>query len=178
MASIEVRKADPSEVDALAKVWYDAWQDGHAGVVPAGLTRVRTLASFRDRLAQDLGGLRVVGPPGAPVGLCKIKDDELNQLFVAAAARGSGVAEALLADGERRLAEAGVTTAWLSCAIGNDRAARFYEKHGWIRVGNMVADLETIGGLFRLESWRYEKAVGDGETGRRVEEKTGRRVDG
>jgi hypothetical protein len=30
----------------------------------------------------------------------------------------------LIADAEARLAEAGIATAWLACAIGNDRAAR------------------------------------------------------
>ena len=94
----------------------------------AGLARARTLTSFRARLAAALDDTRVAGPAGAPLGLCMLKDDELNQLYVAREARGSGVAAALLADGEARLAERGVTTAWLACAVGNDRAARFYEK--------------------------------------------------
>ena len=154
-----VRSPLPDEVPQLARVWYDAWRDAHLTTLPEQLIRVRTLESFRERLARDLSPVRVVGPIGAPVGLCTIKDDELYQLFVAAAARGSGAAAALLADGEQRLRSSGVKTAWLSCAIGNDRAARFYEKMGWSRVGNMVADLETTEGPFRLESWRYEKTL-------------------
>jgi ribosomal protein S18 acetylase RimI-like enzyme len=47
----------------------------------------------------------------------------LYQLFVSPHARGSGVAAALIADAEARLAERGVQTAWLACAIGNDRAS-------------------------------------------------------
>lgn len=154
---MNVRPADPTEIPQLARVWYDAWQDAHAAILPAGLIRVRTLESFRDRLAANLSPVRVVGPVGAPVGLCTIREDELYQLFVAAAARGTGAAQALLADGEARLTANGVTTAWLSCAIGNERAGKFYEKCGWRRVGAMVADLETTEGPFRLESWRYEK---------------------
>ena len=156
---MQVRPADPSEIPELAKVWYDAWQDAHRSTLPEQLIRVRTLESFRDRLARDLSPTRVIGPVGAPVGLCTIKGDELYQLFVAAAARGTGAARALLEDGERRLAANGVKNAWLSCAIGNDRAARFYEKMGWKRAGNMVADLETTEGPFRLESWRFEKVL-------------------
>ena len=156
---MQVRPADPSEIPELAKVWYDAWQDAHARTLPEQLIRVRTLESFRDRLARDLSPVRVIGPVGAPVGLCTIKGDELYQLFVAAAARGTGAARALLLDGEQRLAANGVKIAWLSCAIGNDRAARFYEKMGWTRAGTMVADLETTEGPFRLESWRFEKVL-------------------
>jgi len=47
--------------------------------------------------------------------------------------------------------------AWLACAIGNDRAARFYEKHGWHRAGVMVNQLETRNGIFPLDVWRHEK---------------------
>jgi len=48
----------------------------------------------------------------------------------------------------------------IACAIGNERAARFYEKHGWRRVGTMVNYAETSDGAFPLEVWRYEKALG------------------
>lgn len=156
----EVRPALESEIDQVGTVWYDAWQDAHAAIVPAELTRHRTLESFRQRIRDALPSVRVVGPPNAPVGLCMIKDDELYQLFVAASARGSGTAAALLADGEERLAASGVSTAFLACAIGNERAARFYEKHAWIRVGTMVNRLETPSGELVLDVWRYEKAVG------------------
>jgi GNAT superfamily N-acetyltransferase len=103
--------------------------------------------------------VRVVGPVGSPAGFCITRDDELYQLFVAAESRGSGVAAALLADGEARLAECGVATAWLACAIGNERAARFYEKWGWRPVGNVVIQLDTSSGQFPLEVWRYEKRL-------------------
>jgi ribosomal protein S18 acetylase RimI-like enzyme len=88
-----------------------------------------------------------------------LKGDELYQLYVSAQARGSGVAAALMADAEARLAEAGVATAWLACAIGNERAARFYEKCGWRRAGTMINELDTPDGMFPLEVWRYEKSV-------------------
>ena len=65
----------------------------------------------------------------------------------------------LIDDAEARLAESGITTAWLACAIGNDRAARFYEKCGWHRSGTMVNHLETREGEFLLEVWRYEKPL-------------------
>jgi ribosomal protein S18 acetylase RimI-like enzyme len=154
---MDVRAAEEAEVGHLAKLWNDGWQDAHARIVPAELARHRTLESFRQRLESALASVRVAGPPGQPVGFSMVKEDELYQLYVSARERGSGVAAALLADAEALLAAAGVKTAWLACAIGNERAARFYEKNGWLRAGNMIDQLETPDGPFPLEVWRYEK---------------------
>ena len=154
-----VRPAEEADLERLTGLWHDAWRDAHLNIVPAELARLRTIDSFRDRLRAALPNVRVVGRPGAPVGFYIVKDDELYQLFVAADARGSGVAAALIADAETRLATNGVEAAWLACAIGNDRAARFYEKSGWRRVGTMVNLAETGDGTFALETWRYEKVL-------------------
>lgn len=156
---MDVRAAEELEIDQLAKLWYNGWLDAHAQIVPAELTRLRTLESFRHRLQAALPNVRVAGPSGAPVGFSIVKGDELYQLFVSAQSRGSGVAGALIADAEARLSESGVETAWLACAIGNERAARFYEKCGWHKAGTMVNELDTANGIFPLEVWRYEKAL-------------------
>ncbi len=157
---MNVRAAEDAEVDQLARLWYEGWQDAHAEIVPAELTRLRTLESFLQRIQDALPTVRVLGPYGAPVGFCIVKDAELYQLFVSAESRGSGVAAALIADAEARLAASGVETAWLACAIGNERAARFYEKQGWCRVGTMVNRLDTSSGEYLLDVWRYEKNLG------------------
>ena len=156
---MDVRAAQETELDQLATLWHAAWNDAHAQLVPAELTRLRTWDSFRSRLKEALPDIRVVGPPGQPLGFCIIKDDELYQLFVAREARGSGAAAALIDDGEARLAKNGVETAWLACAIGNNRAARFYEKRGWHLAGTMMNQADTSAGVFPLEVWRYEKPL-------------------
>ena len=155
---MKVRPPEQSDI-ALTLIWYDGWQDAHAGILPAELARLRTRKSFKERLEARLADVRVVGPVGAPLGFCMLKGDELYQLYVTPEARGSGVAKVLAAEAEDRLSKNGVTTAWLACAIGNDRAARFYEKCGWRRVGAVVIEVETSEGPFSLEVWRYEKSL-------------------
>jgi GNAT superfamily N-acetyltransferase len=156
---MHMRVAGPDDVDALARLWYDGWQDAHALIVPAELKAVRTLASFGDRLRARLDDVFVALPDGggARFGFYFLKGDELYQFYVGREARGTGVAAVLMADAERRLRDRGITTPHLNCAIGNDRAARFYEKCGWRRVATVVEVLETTAGPIDLEVWRYEK---------------------
>lgn len=157
---VTIRPAKPEELDALATIWYDAWQDAHAAILPNALRRVRTRDSFRERLRAALSQVRVADVAGDAVGFCIVEGDEMYQLFVTSAARGSGLAAALVADAEAGMAAAGVRTAWLACAIGNDRAARFYEKCGWRRTGDMVSPLPMPdGGVLPLQVWRYEKTL-------------------
>jgi GNAT superfamily N-acetyltransferase len=154
-----VRAAEDAEIGRLAAIWHEGWHEAHARILPAELTRIRTLDRFRERLRAALPDVRVAGPPGEPAGFCIVKSDELYQLYVAAEARGSGTAAALVADAEARMAAKGIGIAWLACAIGNERAARFYEKCGWRRVGTMINPLDTPDGVLPLEVWRYEKRL-------------------
>lgn len=156
---MDVRPADATDLDQLARVWFDGWHEAHAHLAPPEVTKHRTFDSFRARLPSLLADTRVIGPPGAPTGFCIIYGDELYQLFVAPESRGTGAAAALIGDAERRLAKNGVATAWLSCAIGNHRAARFYEKQGWHMARVMVYDAQIENGSFPIEVWRYEKLL-------------------
>ena len=63
---MDVRHAEDAEIDELARVWHEGWHESHAPIVPAELTRLRTLESFRHRLQEDLLNVRVVGPPRRP----------------------------------------------------------------------------------------------------------------
>ena len=156
---ITLRPAAPDEVDTVARIWHDGWRDGHLAIVPAALAQVRTLDNFRDRLIAALPDVTVALRDGAIVGFVMLKEDELYQFYVAAEARGSDVAATLMDDAERQLAVRGVKTAWLACAVGNDRAARFYEKRGWHRAATVTYQSETSAGLFPVETWRYEKEL-------------------
>lgn len=164
-----MRNANAADVDALAELWHSGWQDAHASILPPALARHRTLESFRERMSAHLADVRVAGEPGNPLGFAMLKDDEVYQFYVSAAARGTGFAAELLKDAERVLRSRGVLNAWLACAIGNERAARFYAKQGWRHNYNQTLDLPMPdGSMFQLEVWRFEKSlvetiVGGGE---------------
>jgi len=46
---MDVRAAEEAEIDHLAQVWYDGWQDAHAQILPAKLARLGALESFREQ---------------------------------------------------------------------------------------------------------------------------------
>lgn len=156
---IEIRNADISEATSLAKMWFDGWHDAHASLVPEQLTRLRTLEDFDDRIRRGLANIRVAGAVGEPTGFYIVSGDELNQLYVNKAVRGSGIARSLISDAELRIAEHGHKIAWLACGIGNVRAARFYEKCGWHLEKTFTYESETPDGTFKLDVWRYEKRL-------------------
>ena len=46
-----VRPATADDAPQIAVIWHLGWQDGHAGLVPDELVRVRTEESFHERAA-------------------------------------------------------------------------------------------------------------------------------
>lgn len=94
-----------------------------------------------------------------------VLDDEVEQIYVATDHRGAGCAVLLLATAEQQIADAGYTVAWLAVVAQNDRARRFYERHGWSDHGSFTylaagrdRDSETI----PVMAHRYEKRIGEG----------------
>lgn len=164
-AEVAIRAATGADVTALAALWHAGWRDAHAAIVPPALTRLRTLVDLRERLERRLGDVFIAERDAAPVGLFLLTDDELEQFYVDAAARGGGVAQRLIQAAEAALAARGVDRAWLACAIGNERAARFYRKAGWTLARTEMDPLETPEGPFELAVWRFEKDLSDSGAG-------------
>lgn len=157
---MDVRPARDTDIAALTRIWDEGWHDAHDALVPAALIAVRTAASLRERLRAELHAVRVVvDDADTPLGFAMLRDAELFQFYVARSARGSGAAQILMRDTEAHLAASGILVAWLSCAVGNTRAARFYEKCGWSRTATLTIDSETSNGVFPIQVWRYEKRV-------------------
>ena len=151
-----LRPAVAADMAAVADLWHEGWHDGHAGRVPDGLTAARTLAAFHDRTPSRVADTTVaVGDDGTLLGFAMVVDDEVEQLFVARPARGTGVAEQLLSDAEQRVAAGGHATAWLAVVTDNARARRFYERHGWRDAGDLPYEVTAAGQTFVSPCRRY-----------------------
>lgn len=151
-----VRKATPGDTEAIARIWHTGWNDGHLGHVPPGLLPFRKEEHFAARARERIESMWVAESGGRPVGFVVVKGDEVEQLFVDRAARGTGVAAMLLRTGEEAIRRAGHRRAWLAVVAGNRRARAFYSRLGWRDSGAFTYMAETVAGPFAVPSHRYE----------------------
>jgi GNAT superfamily N-acetyltransferase len=141
----EIRPARAEDAGAIAEIWRLGWHDGHDGLVPQELVDVRTPESFHERAAQRVPDTTIAAVEGAVAGFVMVVDDELEQMYVSADHRGTGLAQALIAEAERQVRANGHAKAWLAVVAGNARARRFYERTEWVDEGG----------------FEYEAAAGD-----------------
>ena len=150
---IRYRNATADDAGTLARLFRDIFSEtfGHL-YDPADLTAFfgeQTAAHWaeqlRDRafavhIAEDAGemvGLAKLGPLKLPVdGACR--PIELRQLYVAARARGSGVAAELMDWVLEEAGRRGAEELYLSVYTQNLRAQRFYARYGFEVVGPCV----------------------------------------
>jgi GNAT superfamily N-acetyltransferase len=155
-----IRPAADADMAAVADLWHEGWHDGHAGHVPEGLTAARTLAAFHERTPSRVPDTAVaVDDDGSLLGFVMVVGDEVDQVFVAPAGRGTGLASELLAEAERRVAAGGHASAWLAVVVGNARARRFYERQGWSDAGDLPYEVTAGGEVFVSPCRRYVKRV-------------------
>ena len=89
---VTLRPAVADDVDAIAEVWHQGWRDGHLGHVPDALLPHRGLVHFRERVPSRLPTTTVATIGSTVVGFVTVHEDEAEQVYVAASARGGGVA--------------------------------------------------------------------------------------
>ena len=102
MSDLEVRAARADDAAAVAEIWEQGWRDGHLGNVPAALVALRTPESFATRAADRVADTTVATVAGEVAGFVMVVADEVEQVYVSARHRGSGIANTLLAEAERQ----------------------------------------------------------------------------
>lgn len=151
---IEVRRAGVEDAAMLALVGAATFLDSFAGVLPgeaivAHCARHHVATVYAGYLARPevAAWLAVMRAGGAPVGYAMLTppelpeetlragDAELKRIYALSRLHGSGVGQRLM---ETAIAEArarGARRLMLGVYAGNARALRFYERNGFVRVG-------------------------------------------
>jgi len=153
--TLDLRAATADDIPRIAEIWGPAWRDGHLGGVPDELVRIRTPENFVQRATAIQPHTTLAVLDGTTVGFVAIAGDEIDQLFVDAAARGLGIADTLLHAGEDAIAAAGHSTAWLAVVATNTRARRFYERNGWSDAGSFLYRTDAGEGTLDVPCRKY-----------------------
>ena len=124
MIQFQLRAAFLADCDAIASVWHAAWHDAHVAIVPAALLPHRGIAHFRNLARTSTASITVAVHERQIVGFAGVDEDEVELLFVNAAVRGTGVADALIACAELQIGQHHAL-AHLFVVDGNARARRF-----------------------------------------------------
>jgi GNAT superfamily N-acetyltransferase len=158
-SEVEIRPAGAEDAPEVAEIWRLGWHDGHDELVPEELVAVRTPASFHERAAQRVPDTTVATVDDAVAGFVMVVGDELEQMYVSGAHRGTGVARALIAEAERKVRANGNTKAWLAVVAGNARARAFYERAGWVDEGGFDYEAATGDRIIAVPCRRYTKLL-------------------
>jgi len=156
---VELRPATENDATAIATIWESGWRDGHVGNVPDELAALRTTDTFHSRAAERVADTTVAEIDSQVAGFVMVVGDEVEQVYVGAGHRGSGVADTLLAEAERLVASGGHPVAWLAVVPGNARARRFYERNGWTDDGGFLHEAPNTSSTVMVPCRRYVKQV-------------------
>lgn len=151
MAERRIERATTAHLQGLARCHAACWVEAYQGIVPAEY--LATMADLRTRMQRwaprldrpdstvcvALAGSEVVGEiwvtsTDGPVAL---PDVELHSLYVRRSEYGSGLADELIA------VALGDAPAWLWVFSVNERARRFYRRHGFVEQGVRQIDPGT-----------------------------------
>ena len=165
-----LRDARPQDALAIAQVHVRAWQAGYRGLISAesldkmkaeeraprytlGLVDPDQPATLVAEAPDVVGFVTIAPARGADAG-----SGEVAALHVDPAYWRQKIGAELLEAAHRRLAERGFTRAVLWLLVGNERALRFYQRHGWVPNGR-TQTLEVWGVV--LDEMQLERQLGE-----------------
>ncbi|MFH8249190.1 GNAT family N-acetyltransferase [Microbacterium sp. B2969] len=178
--TVVVRTATGADARAIATVRIETWRVAYAGLIAQevldGLdlereTERRALhwdenhadprtREFVAEVGGELAGWAAVGPSRDPDAG---DTGEVYALYALPRHWSTGVGHALMVASERFLIRSGFHSAHLWYLEGNERAASFYERHGWIEDGAAKVDDRIVGGrqAHALHERRRVRDLGD-----------------
>ncbi|MBD7956202.1 GNAT family N-acetyltransferase [Microbacterium sp. Sa4CUA7] len=168
--TVRIREATADDAPAIAAIRITTWRAAYAGLIPqralhrldihrdADNRRRRWDVAHADPRHVDLlafvddepVGWAAVGTPldaddGDGDGDGDSDDGQLYAIYVLPEHWDAGVGRALLTRAEQALREGGFARGQLWVLAGNDRAAAFYERHGWLEDGTRKLEVILAG---------------------------------
>jgi ribosomal protein S18 acetylase RimI-like enzyme len=167
--STDVRIATPNVARAIAEIHVASWQEGYRGQLPDSYLKSLSADAREARWAQSLrdgAAVLLAEHAGKPLGLMSYgpsRDDdapetrgEIYGLYVHPHAWSTGKGQQLHDGALAALTAEGTTVVTLWVLTSNDRARRFYSRHGWQLEGATKAvELDGV----TLPELRYKRTL-------------------
>jgi len=140
--SIDIRKAEPKDADAIADIHHAAWQGAYAGIIPHRALNVMISRRGRDWWANAIrraASVLVVEIGGKVAGYATIgknrarelrQEGEIYELYVRPEYQGIGLGTRLFNAARERLAAHGLRGLVVWALEENDNAVAFYAGSG------------------------------------------------
>jgi GNAT superfamily N-acetyltransferase len=159
MKSIVVQPLAPSHIADAARIYHDVWHETQAGLQDVGIAMTRDLDFFTRRVELAVNSSLLAISENIGIGYVAWQGDELDHLFISKGHRGQGIGQQLLAQALHHMAEAGQTSAWLNCVVGNHAARRFYEREGWHFDKTEIIQAQHIDGFADVSIWKMARDI-------------------
>jgi GNAT superfamily N-acetyltransferase len=166
---IEIRKAEPNDAAAIARVHVLVWRSAYRGLMPDDLLASLSIEQRTDRWHSTIPNKRVgtyvAIVDGELVGFCSAglnrseEGDavgELYTIYVLEESAGAGIGTRLLAAAEQWMVDRGFTDALLWVLASNVSARSFYGSRGW--VDDQFEKVEVVWGA-EVAEVRYRKRL-------------------
>ncbi|CAN5422866.1 GNAT family N-acetyltransferase [soil metagenome] len=166
---IEIRKAEPGDAAAIARVHVVVWRSAYRGLMPDDLLASLSIEQRTDRWHSTIPNKRVgtyvaivdgelVG--FSSVGMNRSEEGEtvgeLYTIYVLEQSAGAGLGTKLIAAAEQWMVDHGFTDALLWVLASNANARAFYASRGW--VDDQFEKVEVVWGAEVAEA-RYRKRL-------------------
>ncbi len=166
---IEFRDATPADADPICALARRTFTEtfGHLynRTDLAAFLATHTPERWRGELGDSAFAIRLAEQDGAAIGYAKLGPPslpfeprgaaiELRQFYLLAPAHGTGAAQAMMRWVIDTARERGAEDLYLSVFVDNRRARRFYQRHGFERIGEfgfMVGNHRDTDDIMRLK---------------------------
>jgi GNAT superfamily N-acetyltransferase len=156
----KIRRATTADRRDIAHAYHAFWHETHAHLESLQVAADRDVAFFERRLANARIPPRIArAPDGSVQGFVIWHRYWVQSVYLAPAARGSGLGARLLAEAERHIAARGHKRVALICIVGNFGARAFYERHGYHVAQVRNTPVKTSSGDVIVRGWVMQKAL-------------------
>ena len=154
---MEIRKATVDDVKEISRIYAQSWKAAYVGMVPQDFLDAIDDERWVDKFRKDLGdgtlSALMVCDGETPVGCAAFgasRDEKLPEwgeivsIYLHPDYFGKGFGQVLLCETVAALNQLGYERVYLWVLRDNARARRFYEKHGFISIGE-ESKIEIMG---------------------------------